>query len=114
MRGKGEEENESSALFWGSLHNIRVGVSVCERLQNVCVRAQLWVSECGLLHHLRCLRMHVCFMCAPRFVSGCALHFALRANMLHKNTTHTHLCVCVCACVCVCGCRRPWVALVSL
>lgn len=51
----GEEEEEEGGLGWravhrlgGSLHNIRVGVSVCERLQNVCVRAQLWVSESGL------------------------------------------------------------------
>lgn len=42
-----EDKSKSSALFWGSLHNIRVGVSVCEHLQNVCVGAQLWVSECG-------------------------------------------------------------------
>lgn len=75
MREKGEEENECSALFWGSLYNIRVGVSVCERLQNVCVRAQLWVSECGLLDHLRCLHVHVCFVYAARF--DCVLDFAL-------------------------------------
>lgn len=67
MREKGEEENESSALFWGSLHKMRVGVSVCERLQNVCVRAQLWVSECGLLHHLRCQRVHVLFHARSSF-----------------------------------------------
>lgn len=74
---------------------MRVGVSVCELLQNVCVGAQLWVSECGLLHHLRCLHVHACFMYAPCFVSHCVFDFALRAIMLHKNTTHTHTYICV-------------------
>ena len=68
-----EWENESSALFWGSYYNIGVGLSVSEHLQNVCVRAQLWVFDCGLSYHLRCSRIHVCFVYAPGSVSGWVL-----------------------------------------
>lgn len=49
-RVSGEEDDPRRCFFWGSLHNVRVGVSVTG-----CLRwgARLWVSECGSLHHAR-------------------------------------------------------------
>lgn len=90
MRDRLEEENKSSALFWGSLYNVRVGVSVHERLQNVCVGAQLWVSECGLLHRLRCLHVHACFL---------RTHLALCLIVCWTSTSVCAFCMHACACV---------------
>lgn len=94
MREREEEEQELRTVFRQVLHNIRVGVSVCQRLQNVCVGAQLWVSNCSFIAPLEkparvyafsctlpALCLYVCFVCA------------LQASLLRKNPTHTHLCV---------------------
>lgn len=70
-----------------------MGVSVCECLQNVCVRAQLWVSECGLLHHLRWPGTHVCFVHAAGFVSRLCTDLYCEQVTLYKND-NTGICVC--------------------